>query len=273
MSFVCYNKPDAFGRIVVLVGPSRESFLVPIIALLNLSEKFMAHVIHNLPREEYDPKIEDKELTMDHALVWEEVDVDIFKALGEFQLCGQYQVISTTGVVVKEEPLSDQDKEEFNKFRQNVNTTLMWGRWVSLHSDKSINYIIRNYFADYVNKFGPEVVDNSNPPDVDEACLVFHTKMYFLAQAFEITRLQKLAMKNLVTTILRAHLTYEFAGVFAKLVRFVYKFTEKENPLRAALCRVGTLVVNLSVKHPDFSEVFMEISEFAEEIMYLRVAQ
>ncbi|KAI0116221.1 hypothetical protein F4776DRAFT_315233 [Hypoxylon sp. NC0597] len=258
-------------KVVVLIGQTAEPFLIPVVSLTNLSQRFADHVLIRLPTKHYTGDVNDKELVKDEAVVWEQMDIPMFQLLGDFQLRRDYSV------PILAKPLDQQTgdaeaRSEFAQHAENVNTILLWSEWLN-QLDLDIDRMVRPFYGDFLEEFGADIIANPNPPDTSFEDFLPHAKLYMLSVRFDIVGLGELALKKLTILVLRAHLTFDFAGAFAQLVRFVLLNTGKDDALRKRIYKIRTLVVNLFMKNPKFAAVFEEFREFSNEIMYMRVAQ
>ncbi|OTA52924.1 hypothetical protein K449DRAFT_440404 [Hypoxylon sp. EC38] len=258
-------------KVVVLVGMTEEPFLIPVTTLTNLSQQFADYVLVRLPTKHYNADIDDKESVQEEAIIFQHMDVPTFQLLGDFQFRRDYNVPFLAA------PLGQQmgDPEarvEFAQYAENVNSVLMWSKWLS-QQDLDVDRMVRPFYGEFIEEFGADTIDIPNPPDTTFDHFLPHAKLYVLAIKFDITGLGELTIRKLMVLILRAHLTFDFAGEFAQLAKFILLNTGKDDALRKRIYKIRTLVVNLFMKNPKFAAVFQEFKEFSDEVLYMRVHQ
>ncbi|KAI1413364.1 hypothetical protein F5Y13DRAFT_198626 [Hypoxylon sp. FL1857] len=262
----------AFTKVVVLVDKDEVPFLVAVQCFLNLSPQLATHVLTHLPTKKHVPAPGwSMDSVKEEAIVWESMNIDTFRLLGEFQLRRDYDIPFPTQPIHQGGGDSEA-RQSFAEHAQNINSVIMWSMWLSQQKDSKIDCMVRPFFAEFLEEYGMAII-SPNPPDVGTEHLLPHANLYFLARKFGIYGLDELAIRKLMVSLLRAHLTFDFAGAFAKLARYVFDNAKGDDDLKKRICKIRTLVVNLFIKHPEFEALFLEVKEFAEETMYLRVPQ
>ncbi|OTA99154.1 hypothetical protein M426DRAFT_16723 [Hypoxylon sp. CI-4A] len=127
------------------------------------------------------------------------------------------------------------------------------------------------YYTDFIARWGTDLGHNPDPPVVNFDCLITHSKLYDAAIRYNMWGLRVVAMRRLAFALLKARLTREFAGEFARLVLWVMVNTHQGHPLREFIYRVGSVCGIVPADHPKFAWVFCQCRDFQMEVVRRRM--
>ncbi|KAI1377975.1 hypothetical protein F4677DRAFT_458723 [Hypoxylon crocopeplum] len=273
----------------LLVGPEHTPFDIPIICLDRISTQFTAYLFQKLPRR-------------DGFIVCEEISEELFKLLGQFQYKKNYNVFFQGGidgtatdavvapaagtvasyaypiflkpanaVAIAPAPQGRNDnaaaRKSFDEFRGPANSIINALLWTMEHDHR--HDAMENLIVDFMVELAPSAVNNREPPEVDARCLLIHAHLYIIGMRFNIPELCKLARAKLLWAVLRARMTYDFAGAYCQLLRFIFTNTVKCDPIRAIFHNLGLYISDLFLKHHAYRDIFFEFNAYTEEIFHM----
>ncbi|KAI2471563.1 hypothetical protein F4781DRAFT_102211 [Annulohypoxylon bovei var. microspora] len=232
-------------NVIILIGEKETPVRVPTLALVRLSQKFRDHVLQFLPLKPFQVDADAREDgNSGFAIVWKSMNEETFRRLGEYQNCRRYSVQDiTSGDLKKHEAFKE--RQEFASHMAPGNTVLKLALQIGQEKEYRQNARIRLFFLDLHDKFKGYLSPTLGPLTGDPARLVAHAELYVLGKRFEISGLREKAAMHLMVMLLGLEITFDFAGQFALLARFVYENLDEHDYLRVMVSRVGTIAVNI----------------------------